>query len=246
MKVIEFNGIKIEEANAYIPPFTLSKGEVMHLSLPVGAKYHLVRDILIDIFTQKIDYEGVKVHDSVAFAKLEKIPYFRELFFPITIEKYIAKYINLEKQITDYIFQNEFEKNESQRLLKNTFGETKRMLEIFTAFSKSNVVLFGFIGASSPVRQYVFPKVKELVKKYNYSAIILDNLSPTNKIKHKDYVKLDEYDEIMLEQSDITLETQFIDSSISWFLTRKELEEIEEIEEKMKNEQSLFFPKEEQ
>jgi hypothetical protein len=246
MKVIESNGIKIEDANAYIPPFTLSKGELMHLSLPVGAKYHLVRDILIDIFTQKVNYKGVKVYDSVGVAKLKRVSYFKELFFPITIEKYIEKYIKLDKIDSDYIYQNEYDKVEPQSLLKETFGDVSRMLKIFTAFSEANVVLFWFGGLSPLGREYIFPKVKELVKKYNYSAIILDNLSPTNKIKHKDYVKLDEYDEIMLEQSDITLETQFIDSSISWFLTRKELEELEKREEKMKKEQPWLFPKEEQ
>ena len=97
MKVIEFDGIKIEEANAYIPSFTLSKGELMHLSLPFGANYHLMRDTLINILTQKVDYEGARVYDSVAFARLKRISYFKELLFPITIEKYIEKYINLDK-----------------------------------------------------------------------------------------------------------------------------------------------------
>lgn len=90
--LIDFKGIKTEDY--YIPPFTLSKGEIIVLNLHNGMHFYKLSMWLKDMFTGKIKHESVIANSDLSFVEHFKEPAWRRLVYPVTVKEFLKKKAN--------------------------------------------------------------------------------------------------------------------------------------------------------
>ncbi|WP_291725890.1 hypothetical protein [Bernardetia sp.] len=169
MKVIEFDGLKIKEANAYIPPFTLSRGEIVNLVLFGGSHYFKAVEKIVEILDENFSY-----------AQLEKVSH------SMTVKSYIKKYVQLDKSIVTFFIDFS---NRDKLCVKNLTTYERRVLEILTAFSKSDKILFHLVGISPIEEEKIISTLQQVVKSNHYSAILLNNFE-SNENRFDKTIKL--------------------------------------------------------
>lgn len=184
--VIQCTGIRI--GKFYIPPFTLNEGELLGVFLYGGAHYFTLEAELISIFNGQKAHPNVHIYDHMLFAKEPTENRFKSRFFPISIEKYLQKHASPNSriqyriyEIDDYIIP--------QRKVINLAGTPRKLLSLFTTFSKSNKIIFNGAGIDPLGLEKVLKIVNEFVN-LGATALLFDYFDDSEPYCTK-YIRLE-------------------------------------------------------
>jgi len=167
--IIESKGIKTDQY--FIPPFELRKGELVVIYLEAGTHFNDLKGQLIAIFTGVVEHENVKVIKRLTFAEPFKESFFKGIFNPIKVGRYLKKHGNVNDPIVSKIF--EIDTFTLKDKVKDLQTSEQKRLSLTAVFSKTKNVVFDLRGEGA----YFFFKTYEFAKdeiKNEGSAILID------------------------------------------------------------------------
>lgn len=167
--IIENKGIKTDLF--YVPPFTLNAGEIIIINLSNGAHFYETEMFLKDLFCGKTYHENIIIHKKMTFVEHFKESKFKDIFYPMTVGKYLKKNANHASLYTEKIYETEWI---NKKIKVNTLtGSPGRLLSLYTTLSNTNNIIFDLVGLGLDEAQETYKIVQEVVKKGG-SAILLD------------------------------------------------------------------------
>lgn len=87
--LIQSKGILIR--NFYLPLFELYQGELLGLFLQNGQHFYELEQRIISLLSGKEQKSNLTVEQPFAFVERIKTPYWKKLFFPLTVQQYLKK-----------------------------------------------------------------------------------------------------------------------------------------------------------
>lgn len=167
--LIENKGIKTD--TFYIPPFDLNAGEIIVVHLFNGQHFYETEMFLKDIFSGRTKNENVVVHKNLTFVEHFTESKFKRIFYPITVREFLKKHANLDSPYVSKIYEIDWinEKTKVNTLPWNH----RKLLSLYTTLSKTENIIFDFIGQGPRDAEETYKIVKEVIKKGG-SAILLD------------------------------------------------------------------------
>lgn len=167
--LIECKGIRTEDY--YIPPFTLSKREIVLIYLYGGGHYYPLKHTLINAFTKTTSNKHLIIHKPLTFVRHFKEPALRKLLCPVTVQEYIDKNTDQDKAIAYKIYS---EKQITANTRINTLSLLQRkLLSLYVTISKTKHILFDLDGLCPQEAEYMYAIVKDFVRT-GVSAIHFD------------------------------------------------------------------------
>lgn len=167
--LIENKGIQTDLF--YVPPFTLNEGEIIIINLFHGPHFYETEMLLKDLFCGKKNHESVIIHKKMAFAEHFRESNFKDIFYPMTVGKYLRKNTNPASPYAAKIYETEWI---NKKIKVNTLaGKPRRLLTLYAALSKTNNIVFDLAGLDPEGAKETYKIVQEVVKKGG-SAILLD------------------------------------------------------------------------
>ncbi len=167
--IIESEGIKIREF--YLPPFVLKSGEIIVIYLYSGGHCPPLRRELANIFTGRVSHNNVKIIQPQTFVERYTESKFKQLFNPLSVEKYIAKNAGKNNNIAEKLKDEAgVDKKKKVRLLSN---KEQKLLALYTTLSNTKNIIFDLDGLGAPWAWEIYEIVKDNVKNGG-SALLLD------------------------------------------------------------------------
>jgi hypothetical protein len=173
--IIESKGIRTY--NYFLPPFTLKDGELVMVYLYSGAHFYKLAMEMADIFTGKTAHDKVTIQRPLTFVADFPEPRWRNLFNPLTVEKYLKNF-NLDEF-------GLYRKTRINRL----DNISKKLLSLRGVLSTTNAIVFDLRGLGGMGATEVFEVIKAFIKNGG-SAILLDD-APDLKNECDKYVELE-------------------------------------------------------
>ncbi|HTJ53211.1 MAG TPA: hypothetical protein VL443_27340 [Cyclobacteriaceae bacterium] len=167
--MIQSTGISID--NFYIPPFTLDKGEIVIIQLPNGPYFEELLFKLVDILTDKIKNENIEIGTALRFIEQVNEGYWRTLFFPSTVKRYIRKHSNPGNDVATTIY--EFDGINQNTKISKLPGTQRKLLSLWTTFSWTDKIIFDLRGIDPLGGQRIYDLMKKLVGNSG-AAILID------------------------------------------------------------------------
>ena len=181
MVVIDCKGFQIDRF--YIPPFRLNEGEMINLECYGGAHFFPLSQQLATLFSGLVKHENITVFEHMGYAERIKEDRLRQLFSPLTIEKYL-KYHSKGGRLDDLKLPFVKENSLSNTSLICRLGQDEnRLLSIYAELTKQCGVIFDFLGVGSYSGEQIVDFILELINKENKCAILLNNF---NDLQDKD------------------------------------------------------------
>jgi hypothetical protein len=174
--LIENKGI--ETVIFKVAPFELNEGELVVLNLSNGRHFYETALFLKDLFCGKTKDKNVLVHENLTFVEHFIEPEMRRLFYPTTVGKYLNNNANLDSPFATRIYEIEWIDKKTKVNTLN--GSKKRLLNLYATLSKTNNIVFNFVGQDPKGVEEAYEVVKEVVKKGG-SALLLDS---SKKLKY--------------------------------------------------------------
>lgn len=170
--LIDFKGLKTNDF--YIPPFTLSEGEIVVLNLQNGMHFYELSMWLKDLFTGNIKHESIIVNSPLSFVAYFKESFWRRNVFPVTVKEFLKKNANPKSNYSRKIYDITWI---TDAIRVNTLaGTPRKMLTLYATLSKTNNIVFDLSGVDPMGGEQVYDIVKAVVKNGG-SAILLDHCS---------------------------------------------------------------------
>ncbi|WP_431243289.1 hypothetical protein ACQ9BO_00885 [Flavobacterium sp. P21] len=143
--LIESKGIKTDQY--FIPPFELRKGDLVIIYLEGGFHFDDLKAQLVAIFTGEVQHENVKINKALTFVKPFKESFFKTIFNPVRVGRYLKNNADVNNLAVSKIFETEnFTKNDK---VKNLGISEQKRLSLATVFSKTKNVVFDLRGESA-------------------------------------------------------------------------------------------------
>jgi hypothetical protein len=168
--ILESKGITIDKY--YVPPFQLKKGEIVVLCLFSGQHFYETAQYLKNIFTGKIVQENIAIYRKLTFVEHFVEPWFRQLFYPVTIGEYLKKNANPKSPFATKIYENQ--SITPSKKVKSLTGYSQKLLSLYATLSNTNDIIFDLVGQGPKEAAIIYEIVKEIVNNGG-SAIVLDN-----------------------------------------------------------------------
>ncbi|GAB4043841.1 hypothetical protein [Spirosoma jeollabukense] len=168
--LLESKGIKINRF--YVPPFTLSEGELVVLFLPSGDHYFDLLKNLASIFSGQIKHNNVVLHQPLSFVKHYEESALRRLFYPVTVGEYIKKNAKPINTIANRIYELDYITPKTKII--SLAGTPRKLLSLYSTLSFTDNITFDLLGIDPTGATKVYEVVKNTVRK-NGAAILLDN-----------------------------------------------------------------------
>ena len=167
--VIESKGIRTDQY--FIPPFELREGELVIVYLEPVIHFDELKAQLVAIFTREVQHKNVKVEKPLTFAEPFKESFFKRIFNPVTVWRYLKKNANINNPVVSKIFEiDTFTKKDK---VKNLETSEKKRLSLSVVFSKNRNIVFDLRGESAMHFSKTYEFVKDEIKKEG-AAILID------------------------------------------------------------------------
>ncbi len=140
--IIKSNGIKTE--SFYLPPFKLNKGEIVVIFLYNGTHVFDIEMQLKNIFNGSIKHENVTINHNLTFVDHIHESEFRRIFCPISVGEYLKKNVDLESFYANKIYEIDWITPKTK--INNLPGNPRKQLSLYSTLSKTNNIMFDFIG----------------------------------------------------------------------------------------------------
>ena len=167
--ILSSNGISTDKY--FVPPFTLSKGELVVIYLYNGAHFRDTEEHLVNIFTGKLPDEKVKIHQPLSFVSHFKEPAIRRIFYPVTVGEYLKKHAAANGYFATEIYKLPFIKKHTK--VNTLTGNPRKLLSLYATLSKTNTIIFDLVGQDPVGADETYDIVKEVVRRGG-AAILLD------------------------------------------------------------------------
>lgn len=167
--LIESKGISTDQY--FIPPFELREGELVIIYLEPVVHFDELKAQLVAIFAKEVLHENVKVEKPLTFAESFKESFFKRIFNPITVGRYLKKNANTSNPVISKILEiDTFTKKDK---VKNLGTSEKKRLSLSAVFSKNKNIVFDLRGESAMHFSKTYEFVKDEIKKEG-AAILID------------------------------------------------------------------------
>jgi hypothetical protein len=170
MMLIDFKGLKTNDF--YIPPFTLSEGEIIVLNLQNGMHFYELSMWIKDLFTQKIKHESIIVNSPLSFVDYFKESFWRRNVFPVTVKEFLKKNADAKSNYAGKIYDITWITDATR--VNTLAGTPRKMLTLYATLSKTNNIVFDLSGVDPIGGEQIYDIVKAVVKNGG-SAILLDH-----------------------------------------------------------------------
>jgi hypothetical protein len=158
--------------NFIIPAFQINEGEIAVIDLWGGALFSPFLSEIKDLLRSQTPKSNVEIDPRFRFVEHFLDGLFRFYFFPATISRYHQKYANKDNPIYKEIYQIPWL---TKKIKVHTLaGTAKRKLEVYTALSSTNLLIFDLVGVDPKGGKEIFEIVKQAIVP-NGAAIILDH-----------------------------------------------------------------------
>lgn len=155
----------------YIPPFELNPGEIIVLHLFNGAHFYKTEMYLKDIFTGKIVTESVTVNKPLTFVEHFIEPRLRRMFYPVSVGEYLKRNADPKSHFATKIY--EWHWITSKTKVNTLAGSPRGRLRLYATLSRTNNIVFDFVGQDPKGAEESYAIIKECVKNGG-AAILLD------------------------------------------------------------------------
>jgi hypothetical protein len=167
--LIASKGIRTDKF--YIQPFELNPGEIIVLYLFNGVHFYETEMYLKDIFTGKTVNESVTVNKPLTFVEHFIEPGLRRMFYPVSVGEYLKKHANPESHFATKIYEWDWITPKTK--VNNLAGSPRGRLRLFATLSRTNNIVFDFVGQDPKGCEESYGIIKECVKNGG-AAILLD------------------------------------------------------------------------
>jgi hypothetical protein len=150
----------------------VDKGDIVVVQLPDGPYFYGLLLRLVDILTGKIKNDTIELKDEFRFVEHIKESRWTSIVYPLTVERYIKKYGNLNSDLTKKIY--ELEKVRPSTKINSLPGSPRKLLSLLTTFSWTDKIIFDLVGVGPTGGQRIFDLVKSQVDKSG-AAILIDS-----------------------------------------------------------------------
>lgn len=181
--ILENKGIKTD--NFYVPPFDLHEGEIVVLYK--GINSYDVEVFLKNIFCGKIKHENVILHRKMTFVDFFRESNFRDVFFPLRVNRYIKKDADLSNPFLVKLFGDKYVTREAK--LNKLGGTQRKLMNLYVTLLKTKDIVFDLNGLDSQGAELTFKLVEEAVKDGG-SAILLYGFNDIKQYASK-YIELE-------------------------------------------------------
>lgn len=167
--LIKNNGI---EAKGFIvPAFELNEKEIVVIRFFNDSDFYETEMYLKDIFTGKISNENVIINTQFTFVEHIKGPTLRNIFYPVTVGKYLKKYADMDHHYSSKIYEEKWITKKTK--LNNLGGTARKLLSLYATLSQTNNIVLDLVGLDPENIRKIYEIVKDNVKKGG-SAILFD------------------------------------------------------------------------
>lgn len=153
-----------------IPAFTLSAGEIVVIKFPEGQPFFDMVSAMNRLLTRETISKNIIVTTPVRYAGHLKYSTFFQLFFPMTVGKWLNKYANKSNHVYEDIFK-EIEWLKPNTKVDSLAGTYRRLLSIYTALSWTNNIALDFAGVDPEGGKRIYTLMKKITG--NGGSIIL-------------------------------------------------------------------------
>lgn len=158
--------------NFIIPAFQINEGDIVVIHLWGGALFYPLSIEIKNILTRTTANSNIEIDSNFRFVEHFKQNLFRYHFFPATVGSYHQKYANKNNPIYNEIYRIPWL---TKKIKVHTLaGTAKRKLELYTALSTTNCLIFDLAGVDPKGGVEIFDVVKQAILP-NGAAILLDH-----------------------------------------------------------------------
>lgn len=153
----------------YIPPFTVSKGDVVIIELPNGPHFTDVLFKMVDILTRREDSPNISVIGDFKFVGHIAESGWRRFVRPMTVGRFIKQHGNPANKIVDKVYDLCDIKPSTE--IRRMPGNHRKILSMLTTLSWTNNLIFDLLGVDPTGGEKAYDLAKDNIR--NGGTVIL-------------------------------------------------------------------------